>query len=620
MFNDSEKIAECYGFIPSILHPQGKRSISEWAAGNIVFVEPGRTTNFTTVGREFIKEPLDAFADKKVHEIVFISGSQIGKTGMLMAGAGWICANEPCRIFWAMPTVREVSKFGSTRLRPMLTNSAGTKNLIPKRKDALTLSVMNVGGAIIDLATAGTPSSLAGLPCRVAITDEVGKFDLKSSKEGDPINLVKQRTKSFTSSLIVVTSTPTIEESLEWEEFLKGDQRRYFMPCAHCGKEVVFAFSDASIFPKLGCEAYVKWDSSAKDEKTGKWDYKRVKDTAHFECPFCQGKITEADKIKMVAAGCWKPTANTTDVSIRSYQISSLYATNSRSSNIGVLAVKFLKEKEVGRLQGFYNGELAEPYKSQAGTERYEKIVSALLPREGEWCRILTADYHQNEPRLYWVCRAWNEKGDSYLVKIGTCNSFAELEKVQKDLDVKDVCTFIDSGFLPQDVIAACLPHGQILQNENAGLILDNKGSRAPDKIFIGWTPSRGWDSARSWIDENTGMKKVWGFSSATTLNGSIDMQVLNFNSNAIKDFLDLLRKQKAAQSWEVTDTAVKDTKYFIHLDAEVRKPNKAGNAYVWQKRHDNWANHWLDCEVQSVAAAASFGFLTVLDEAKNEG
>ena len=62
--------------------------------------------------------------------------------------------------------------------------------------------------------------------------------------------------------------------------------------------------------------------------------------------------------------------------------------------------VKFLKEKNsLQGIQGFVNGDLAEPWVAQDDYTRTEWVVSKDAPLgDGNWARFLTADYQELEP------------------------------------------------------------------------------------------------------------------------------------------------------------------------------------------------------------------------------
>ena len=467
---------------------------------------------------------------------------------------------------------------------------------------------------MIEMTGANSPSGLAGSPCRVVVLDEVGKFPLQTGIEADAVNLAHQRVKDFSQSLVVTTSTPVLVSSPEWQEYLKGDQRRYHVPCVHCGKLIVFAWSaELNSMPRLGCEAYVHWDQKAK--LGNKWDYLEVRNSAHFVCPFCNGKIFEREKREMIKKGEWIATNRNGDEAFRSYHISSLYACSSSATNLGNEAVKFLKEKRAQRLQGFVNGELAEPWSYVASVKRSELILSASVKHEGEWFRFLTADYHLNEPFLWWVVREWNLKGDSHLINFGSMNSFKELEEVQKMYQIPDSQVFIDSGFNAQRVYEECLLRGKREPYPPNGIGYRRERNVPPVWVHFGWTPVKGYTTQKNWYDEETGIPVVFSWAEASILSDDIALPVLQFSTSQLKDMLRAMRLRETEQIWAVTDIVDKRSSvYWQHLDAEEVKEDSRGK-FFWEKKHSRLPNHLLDCEVYQVGAAVAFEILKIKEE-----
>src|SRR5690606_13646937 len=73
------------------------------------------------------------------------------------------------------------------------------------------------------------------------------------------------------------STTPTIEEAIEWQEYLRGDQRKYFVPCPHCGTLQHLEWGGAQT--RHG----VKWAKDAqRADKT--WDFAAVKETVRYHC------------------------------------------------------------------------------------------------------------------------------------------------------------------------------------------------------------------------------------------------------------------------------------------------------------------------------------------------
>ena len=577
-------------------------SVADWCVANVVFDEPGNRGPFSLAGREYIREPLNDWGDGELSDCVEVMGSQTGKTAKLMAGAAWSVVNDPSGIIWCMPSINLAQSFSETRWQTMLRATATTADMIPDgaARHAFKNLEQRIGGSLVNFVGSNSPSNLASRPARKLVLDEVDKFDEGSDKEADAVNLLEQRTKAQPYPKRFKTSTPTIVEGLIWQEYLKGDQRRYFVPCPHCGNEILLVWSaNFTALPKQGCESYVKWDQDAKID--GKWDLDRVAATAHVECCHCGGSITDSDKPGMVAAGVWRPTAKAV-LGFRSRQLSSLYAC-SPETTFGKLAVKFLQATtSLTGVQGFINGDLAEPYVGQDQSQRRTERIEA-VSTDG-WRKILTVDYQQTEPFIWFVARAWNG-GNSVGIEAGSLFQFEELRAVQERLGIADIDVFVDSGYNPSQVYAECLIYGQ--------QVTDGRQDKLP--LHFGWTPTRGVDGEKDFYDRAEKTRRKWMLEerdphAGKSGSGQVVIERLLFASDFYKDVLASLRKGKGEYTWSVPESMATQV-YWKHLDGE-RKVQQ-GRRWIWQPRHRYWPNHLLDCEVQQVAVA-NFLQLYMLD------
>lgn len=117
---------------------------------------------------------------------------------------------------------------------------------------------------------ANAPAALASRPIRIVLCDEVDRYPASAGTEGDPVNLARKRTITFRSrKRVALFSTPTIKGKSRIERAWKrSDQRRYYVPCPHCGDAHVLRWENISIID---------------DEHS----------TARMSCPTCGGLIVE---------------------------------------------------------------------------------------------------------------------------------------------------------------------------------------------------------------------------------------------------------------------------------------------------------------------------------------
>lgn len=590
---------------------------SKWCCENLRFDEPGNRGPFTTAGREYIIEPLDDWANTDITDCVEVFGSQTGKTGMLMGGAAWTLINDPCGLLWVMPSMQLAQSFSETRWQPMLRGSEVTAQLIPDgahRHDFKKLQ-QQIGASVINFVGSNSPANLASRPARKVILDEVDKFDAGGRGEADAVNLAEQRTKGQAYPQRRKTSTPSMTDALIWQEFLKGDQRRFFVPCPLCGnghpssRLVVFAWSPGfTIFPKTGREAFVQWDKEAKRDD-GTWDFDRVMRSARFVCPHCGGHILDAHKTRVMPQGVWEPTAKA-DLGFRSRHLPSLYAC-SPETTLGRLAVKFLQAKRsLMGLQGFINGDLAEPYASQDRQRERTELITSKLEVTAEWVKLLEVDCQAKGPDYFWVvARAWNGGNSEGLEAVGV-STFEDVRTIQAKHNVQDAGVMIDSGFGARDdaeVYRTCARFCEIVQTALG----------RPE--LVGWMPAKGMPMRKRWKDENGllvpyYLRKIDPFV-GTADAGKVSMSLFEFSGSAFKDILDGLRKGKGGFTWKVSEQMATET-YWRHMDAEIKTESfnrmTGKTTYDWKPRSRHWPNHLFDCEVMQVAHAAFLGLFDI--------
>jgi hypothetical protein len=281
-------------------------------------------------------------------------------------------------------------------------------------------------------------------------------------------------------------------------------------------------------------------------------------------------------------------------------------------TRFGKLAVKFLQAKRsLLGLQGFINGDLAEPYLSQdTSIERIELVTERIDLTQG-WNKIMTVDCQQKAPYFWYVIRAWN-KGESQGLRFGSVDSFEEIRAIQTNEGIKDVAVAVDSGFRARsgeaEIYRNCSEYGE----------LEQRRDKVP--LHVGWLPTKGMASRKRWRNKDTGAMEPWYFNEidpflGTGDAGNISMSLFEFSSEYFKDILENLRSGRTKNKWSVLDKMGDMAVYWKHMDGEVKTTvvNKlTGYTKVeWRKRHRDWPNHGFDCETLQIAIAMSFGLLS---------
>jgi len=339
------------GALQAAFQPTDARPVWKWAEDEVEL--SSRQTEspgpFSTTLTPYVREPLNAFADERVTDLSLCWGTQTAKTNSVMMGTAWRMVNRPLPTLWVMPSEDLARSFAETRWLPMVDDCKPLAAKKHPNKRKFTALAQDYQDATLHFVGSNSPANLASRPIGCLLMDEVDKFATQRGAEAGALALAENRTKSFTQPLRVKTSTPTVEDGNIWREFLRSDQRYYMVPCPHCGERQRLEWKN------------VKWDEDAKDEK-GKWDKARVRVTARYVCPHCEGDINDVHKTKMLREGEWVATNPNAEPGRRGYHLNSLYAPW-RSCSFGALAVKWLDaQSDLSLLQDFVNSTLAEPW------------------------------------------------------------------------------------------------------------------------------------------------------------------------------------------------------------------------------------------------------------------
>lgn len=234
------------------------------------------------------------------------------------------------------------------------------------------------GGFLVPLG-AQNANKFRTTSMQVVLGDEVDAWPDVVGKDGDPVELVKSRTKGYEQSRkIFWGSTPTIKGASKIETlWLAGDQRRYFVNCIRCGHSQWLKFRTKSADGVVGGMVWQLDDNG-----------RLVPESVRYLCqnPDCQHPHTNDDKTRLLdpANGAeWRPTAEPSSPHIRSYQIPSLLSPVGMQTWTSIVEL-FLKAfdperdraRDVGVLQVFYNNELGEPFELQGQRVRFEQVSS----------------------------------------------------------------------------------------------------------------------------------------------------------------------------------------------------------------------------------------------------
>lgn len=574
--------------IKATLKKPEKLTVSQWAEKYRVLDESsnfsGRWSNDIT---PYLVGIMDAFNDPYIQEINFCKPTQVGGTEAMLNMLGWIIMDNPSPTMIVYPSDDLAKDTSNDRIKPSLSKTPEIKERFYENSSKeLNLKFR---GMRIYLRGSGSPGKLASKSIKYLFFDEIDKMDGASRKEASPYNLAKERTRTFTYSKKIYTcSTPTLKTNYVWQIHEDADeQRKYFVPCPHCGEYITFVFKQIR-FP---------------EGKEGMTNAERAKD-AVYVCQKCGCVITDKDKIKMLRKGEWRDVKKNCVGRPRkvSFWLNALY---SRFLTWAEIALEFLDSKDdPEQLQNFVNSWLAEPWedtklKTNADLvlERQTESAEFVVP---DWAKMLTAGVDVQENCLYWTIRAWGNYMTSQNIAHGQAFSFMELEKImnleyrmQNGSPMLVSLALIDSGYNADSVYDFCVG--------NSDWALPSKGSSNP------------MNSHYKFSTVNKSGSKAFG------------MNLVLIDTGKYKDMIaGRMRKQNGSGAWMVY--AGCDREYAEQVTAEHKVNVRTNNGKMkqeWVQKTSHADNHYLDCEVYAMAAADVMGvrslYLTETEEKPKE-
>jgi phage terminase large subunit GpA-like protein len=443
----------------------------------------------------------------------------------------------------------------------------------------------------IKLAGANSPADLASHPIRFLYFDEIDKYPAWSGKEADPLSLGTERTNTFWNKKIVKVSTPTLKTGLINTEYLKSDQRRFWVPCPLCGAYQVLQFSSKFGYTKNKGKLW--WPEGASKEEI------KDKGLAKYECGHCQGLIDEWTKGRMLSKGVWCPEGCSVDergriqgeipkTKVRGFQINALYSPWLKWAEI---AARFLDCKDKpAALMNFVNSVLAQPWveKTKETKDVHLKARVGLLPvgQVPPQALVLTAGVDVQDKSDFYAIRAWGFFEESWLIRYGEVNNLEDLHRTlmmtkypgSSNCDmVRLVC--MDSGFKTNEVYSFCRTQAEIFRPVKGYEHL----SGAPIKVSHLEKDSRG-----------------------RVIPGGISLW--NLDVTYFKDKVNrfIHGEPGSPYEWHLPQGLPED--YFQQMTAEqktLKRDRKTGKvSEVWELQTEGRPNHVWDCEVYAAAAA----------------
>jgi phage terminase large subunit GpA-like protein len=570
------------------MRPDPRLNVSEWADEKRILsskgsAEPGK---YRTSRAPFLREIMDSLSPSNpVQRVVFMKGAQIGGSELGNNFLGFIMDCAPGPVLAVQPTVELAKRFSKQRIDQLIDATPALRakvNPARARDSGNTMLQKDFAGGTLVLTGANSAVGLRSMPARYLFLDEVDAYVPDVDGEGDPVDLAEARTKtySFRRKMFLV-STPTIKGRSKIEaEYIASDQRRFFVPCPHCGHMQWLKFHN------------LRWEKGKPA-------------TATYHCEECGAGATEAHKTAMFAAGEWRATAEADDPLVRGYHVSSLYAPVGWMSweDIARQWEKIQKSEgsKASALKTFHNTTLGETWTDAGEAPEWER----LLERREDYpmlevpagAVVLTVGGDAQGDRLEVSLWAWGAGYERWLVDHriipGSPRDAGPWDEVRKLMDTD----FPVAGGGTMRPAMGCFDTG----GQDTAAIYGHI-RRLADKRIVGIKGVQGWNKAAP----VAGPTKVDARLDGRKIKGGLGIYTVAVSTFKIELYRSLYLKREGEAfppGWVHLPQGV-DAEFVKQLASEELRTVKDKRGFVrqeWAKLRER--NEALDCAVYARAA-----------------
>jgi phage terminase large subunit GpA-like protein len=582
----------------SAWRPPRRLRLSEWADEYYYLsvesaAEPGRWRTLP-----YQRGIMDAFSDPRVEQVTLMKSARVGYTKCLNAVVGYYMHQDPCPIMVVQPTLEDAQGYSKEEIAPMLRDCGALAALVPEARakdaDNTILHKLFPGGSL-SLVGANSARGFRRVSRKVVLFDEIDGYPASAGAEGDQIKLGLRRTDYYWDRKIGYGSTPTVAGRSRIERlFDAGDQRRYYVPCPHCGEMQVLRF------------AQFRWPKGQPE-------------LAIYVCIGCGAEIDHAHKRAMVAAGEWRPGphAQFADVPapgpFQGHASFHLWAAYSFSPNAtwGQLCAEFVAaEKRPDELKTFVNTVLGEVWHDKGEAPEWERLYQRREAYALGQCPLgvlfVTAGVDVQKDRLVYELVGWGRGKQSWSIDAGVLlgdpggtEVWSRLEELlyrsypsESGVLLRIAILAIDSGYSTQMVYnwARRQPPSLVMAVKGIDTANVLVGLPKPVDVSIyGRMVKRGY--------------RVW------PVSGKVAKGEL-YGWLKLDPPTDEARAAGETMPPGFCHFPEYGEEYFKQLTAEQLVPHKKRNGftvYVWEQIPGR-ENHYLDCRVYARAAASVFG------------
>ena len=603
--NNAEK--ELLQAFQSSFIPTDNRSIYDWSSEYVSLASGYSITGkFDCSISPHFKKIFDTYQDPFVREVNILAPPRSGKTLIAELCLLHTLASNSGDILWLQETDDKADQMSDLRMVPLLHSCKPVAELIPTERFSITDNRYKFLHSTVHVSSP-KPSTLNSVGYRYVFADECWTY------KGDSIlKDIKYRTDDYKGvSKCLFFSQGGHKGSAWYAQYTNGEIYEYGWKCPQCNKLQPLTFNAKR---EDGSRYGITWiNNSVTRQENGRWNIRECSKHSVLECKHCKHQVIDSPQSRkaLLDGGDYIRMNPEADVNpaIKSFRFTNLCNVKISFSELTTRFLEATRDVDAfgdkANLQSFLMKDMADFWDDVITNKRVEiRLANYNTDKPfGDFLtyRFLTIDCQRTDPFFYYTCRAWNSNGESRLVSYGTCNTWNEIEAVQKRNNVPDHFVFVDTGDGPKTEAtrAECLRHGHwgtLAGNDYESWLCYNslKGAKEPgfkhkDNLFYRYNEPIEYAAAIN-APEDEGKTLVH----------------YTFSNFRMSQILTTLRDGKG-KTWEAVDV---NQEYTDHLNSTYAQQNFKTGKWEYVTKQGQYEHYW-DCEKMSVVAADIYGLLT---------
>lgn len=358
---------------------------------------PDYAGKFSSENIPALRGVLAAAGDPSVRRIVGQKSAQIAWTaGVVCTVLGYYAHWQPAVQVVMFPREKSAKDFDAEKFAPMVraTPALAKRIKLKSRSEGNSTTRKHYPGGLIKFVASNSPADVKSTSAKIRIVEEPDDTNKDVKGQGNSIALLRERGKTIRNTLEIVGGTPTAKGASEVEKEMRTtDQRRFLVPCHHCGERHELDWDHVKI-PGL----HLTDEELRAPDLDARWPEREVYgrarwEDAYYACPHCGSVWTDEERAANIRAAAsmapnygWEPTADSPDRGFYFNELQSVF----EGSYVPILAEKYLKalhEMERGepeKMVAFWNSSRGLPWEYK-GELPEEEELAARAEKYPEW-------------------------------------------------------------------------------------------------------------------------------------------------------------------------------------------------------------------------------------------